>query len=338
MRHANIPIFIADRGCPHRCAFCNQKKITGVGADITPSAVKAEIDAALHTLGMERKTEIAFFGGSFSGLEAKEQEAFLSVAHAYVKAGQVSGIRLSTRPDLIDEETLNRFCKYGVSAVELGAQSMDDGVLQANLRGHSADDTRRAAEKIQKRGISLGLQMMIGLKGDTKEKSICSAGEMIALKPETIRIYPAVVLRETLLSTWYEKGEYTPLTVEEAVDWCCAIKPLFLEAGVNVLRVGLMASDSLLGGEIVAGPFHSAFGELVDSERMLRRARAILGEMECKEKMVYIFVAERAVSRMIGNRRENVKKLCAELGLKELRVCAKQGLSEEEMEVVVHSI
>lgn len=334
--HSNIPVFLSDRGCPHRCAFCNQRAVTGFDP-VTPEGAKRIIEDALASIQANRaeRVEIAYFGGSFSGLPVFEQEAFLALAYEYKKQGRVMGIRLSTRPDLIDKEVLDRFVRYGVTAVELGAQSLDDGVLALNQRGHTAKDTERAAREIRERGISLGLQMMIGLRGDSLTKAMATARGIVALGAESTRIYPAVVLKGTLLAQWYQEGLYRPLTVAEAVDWCCSLVPVFEAGGVTILRMGLMASEGLLSGEeLAAGPFHSSFGELVASELMLRAAQDELKKRETKAKKIVIFVAPRAMSQMTGHRKNNVARLINEFGLEKLTIAPGEGLTGRNMKIV----
>lgn len=333
-RYANIPIFLVDRGCPHQCAFCNQKKITNMNADITPQKAKEVIEKSLATMRSDC-VEIAYFGGSFSGLSPEEQEAFLSLAYEFVKAGKVSGIRLSTRPDLINEKVLDRFVRYGVTTVELGAQSLDDEVLSLNQRGHTAYQTEAAAHMIRNRGFSLGLQMMIGLRGDSREKAMATARGIVKLGAYSTRIYPAVVLRGTLLEKWYHEGCYTPLSLEEAIDWCCSLTTIFEEAGVLILRMGLMASDSLqLGKELIAGPFHNSFGELVTSELMLREARSLLLQKDTEQKDILLFVSPKAVSPMIGHRRKNVIQLEKEFSFKRVNITPDDSLTGRNMKIV----
>lgn len=333
-RHANIPIFIADRGCPHQCAFCNQKKITNTAEDVSVQQARELIEASLLTL-KTNNVEIAYFGGSFSGIPQKDQEAFLSLAQEYVKEGRVSGIRLSTRPDLIDREVLDRLSHFRVTTVELGAQSMDDEVLSLNQRGHTAQQTVLAAQLVKEQGISLGLQMMVGLRGDSKKKAVASAHQIAKLRPDSTRIYPAVVLKGTLLEKWYCEGIYHPLSLDDAIDCCCELVPIFEESDVEILRMGLMASDSLLAdGELVAGPFHSSFGELVKSELMLRQAKALLSKDHKIHSDITICVASRALSQMIGHKRKNIEQLKREFALEKLIVAADDRLTGRNMKIV----
>jgi histone acetyltransferase (RNA polymerase elongator complex component) len=210
---------------------------------------------------------VGFFGGTFTGLPLPEQEKYLSIVQPFIDQGKIEGIRLSTRPDFIDDEKLGFLKKFRVTTIELGAQSMDDDVLKQSGRGHKSADTKSAAEKIIKSGFRLGLQMMIGLPGDSLEKALETARSFVNLGASDVRIYPSVVIKGTPMETLFRKGKYSPLTLEEAVNWTKHILPIFENSGVNVIRIGLHPSEGLLSGEdIVAGPFHVSFKELVLTE------------------------------------------------------------------------
>ena len=223
-RYFIIPIFVPHLGCPHDCVFCNQKRITGLSTDITIEDARRIIEEHLATFPKENRTvEVAFFGGSFTGIDRSIQESLLSLAYSYKESGRIDGIRLSTRPDYIDEAILDLLTKYGVDTVELGVQSLDEEVLYKSGRGHNREVVYKAAELIKSYGINLGLQMMLGLVDDTREKSINTAKELIALDPYCVRIYPTLVIKDTYLEKLYLNKEYRPLTVEEAVDWASDI-------------------------------------------------------------------------------------------------------------------
>lgn len=305
MKCANIPVFVSHRGCPFACSFCNQREINGVCETITAREAKRIIEAALATLEGKR-AEIAFFGGSFTGIPIKEQEELLGAAYPYVKSGKVTGIRLSTRPDYIDEEVLARCKNYGVIAIELGAQSMDEEVLRLSGRGHSAEDVRRAARMITDAGIELGLQMMLGLPGDSPRKARKTAEEFIALSPSAVRIYPCLVLKNTALAEAYKKGEYMPLSLDEAIEQTADLKKQFGQANISVIRMGLQPSESL-EQSILAGPYHPAFGELVSSRILYRKIEKVLRETDAKEAV--LSCPERMRSRMVGQKKENLRKI-----------------------------
>lgn len=275
-RRVNIPLFIPHEGCPNACVFCDQRAITGScgGAkrDIVP-----EIEQALSTIGREDTAEIAFFGGSFTGIDRDEMVRLLRDAYRYVQDGRVESIRLSTRPDYIDDEILSILSRYGVRHIELGIQSFDDTVLAASERGHTAEESRRACEKIVSCGFVLGGQMMLGLPASTAEKERETARVICELGAREARIYPTVVFRETKLYDRTKAGLYEPLSIEDAVERgadCCTI---FSEKNVKILRVGLSASDTLSAPQTAPyGVTHPAFGELCFGRVYERKITAAL--------------------------------------------------------------
>ena len=255
--HAIIPLFIPHEGCPHFCVFCNQNSITANDAPVTANEVSGIIETHLATLkGRGLSTiEVAFYGGSFTGLPMERQSEFLEIARFYKKRGSVDKIRLSTRPDCIDDDTLSNLERYVVDAIELGAQSFDDGVLEKSCRGHDSNAICESSRMILERGFELGLQLMSGLPGDSPEKSLRSARELAGLRPQTARLYPTVVLDGTALSEMRESGEYTPPSLRESIDTIKDMHRIISGAGITVMRVGLKN----------AGP-HPAFRQLVESE------------------------------------------------------------------------
>ena len=262
--HRVIPIFIPQKACPYRCTYCNQFAIAGQNNIPSPEEAEAIIQSHLHTMPAHCEKRIAFFGGSFTGMPIKEQTEYLAVAKKYIDSGAVSAIQLSTRPDFINEEILRNLKFYGVQLIELGAQSLDDEILIKVNRGHTASQVREASQLILHHGFELGLQMMIGLPGDTREKAIATAHEIVRLGATYTRIYPTIVVEHTLLATQYANGSYQPLSLDKAVDWCKDIYPYFTDHHVTVLRVGLHPSEELLNGTgYLAGPFHVSFKELV---------------------------------------------------------------------------
>lgn len=301
-KHKTVPVFVSHMGCPNDCAFCNQRTITGQSQLMTPRLAEQLMEEAFQTMPEDAVKEIGFFGGSFTGIDLSLQQGLLAVAQRFVQAGKASRIRLSTRPDYIDKDIAHMLRSYGVTTVELGAQSMDNGVLAANLRGHTAEDTVRAAEIIQEAGMELGLQMMTGLYGDTDEKSIETAERLIALRPHCLRIYPTLVLRGTRLETLYRAGTYQPQSLEEAVWLCARLKEMFDGANIPVIRMGLMASDHIRpDADVVAGPYHPAFGELVQSAVYFRALQ------EQITSDAHVLVHPKTLSAFIGNNRSNIK-------------------------------
>jgi histone acetyltransferase (RNA polymerase elongator complex component) len=264
LKHCNIPIFIPELACPHQCVFCNQEKISNTFTVPKPNEIPNIIDAYLKTIPKNRIINIAFFGGSFTGIPRSEMIAYLKEALIYVKSGQVHGIRISTKPDYITNDILDTLEKYGVTAIELGAQSTNNKVLVKSGRGHKFDAIENAAKLIRKRNFELGLQMMLGLPHDTLELSIQTANDIVKLKADSTRIYPTVVVEGTVLEKMYQKGQYKVLSIDEAVNWSKQVLKIFMKAKIKVLRVGLHPSEELeLGKSLVAGPIHPSFKEMV---------------------------------------------------------------------------
>ena len=303
--HANLSIFIPHLGCPNHCSFCDQKIISGKVHAPSPAEVKELCARALQGNIGERfsKREIAFFGGSFTAIDREYMQALLKAASGFVGPGKFDGIRISTRPDAIDTEILSLLKQGKVTAIELGAQSMEERVLLKNRRGHTAEDVRRAAKLIRENGFSLGVQMMTGLYGDSSEGAFFTAQELIRLLPDTVRIYPTVVLAGTELDRLYRAGEYQPPGVEESVALCAALIELFEEAGVQVIRVGLHASEELAAKQ-TAGAYHPAFCELCRSRLMLEQILRGLKEMEQKE--ITLVIHPRDYSKVVGQHRKNL--------------------------------
>ena len=298
-----------NNGCPHACSFCNQHSITGKQAQPSADDVRKAAETALRTLGPDAvNAEIAFFGGSFTAIERNYMVSLLEAASPFLRGGKFRGIRISTRPDAIDPEILSLLEYYGVTTIELGAQSMDDRVLQANGRGHTAGQVRRASELIRSRGFALGLQMMTGLKGDTDEGARKTAGELAALSPVCVRIYPTIVLRGTELGKAYLRGEYRPQTLENAVPLCAGLLDFFERRGISVIRLGLHASPEL-ERDMLAGPWHPAFRELCESRRFLGRITDALMERRVPKGPVAVAVNPACISQATGQKKQNLREL-----------------------------
>ena len=264
-KHFTIPIFVPELACPFQCIYCNQKKISGQLRIPEEQEIKDTIEKYLQTIPKDNSfIEIGFFGGNFTGIAPKIQENFLKIVQPYVYSGKVKGIRLSTRPDYINEKNLEFLKKYGVNTIELGAQSLDDEVLQRSFRGHSLKQVQDSSNLIIKKGFSLGLQMMLGLPGDTKEKAIFTANKIVELGANNTRIYPCLVIKGTELEHIYNTGEYQPLSMNQAIDWAKEVLLIFEKNNVNILRVGLHPSEGLMNGDdLAAGPYHVSFKEFV---------------------------------------------------------------------------
>lgn len=331
MKCYNIPIFVPHLGCPFDCVFCNQRKITGTGgSDVDEQKVRKIVEEHLKMLPSEDcETEIAFFGGSFTGIDEDLQERLLSAASEYIGHHSIKGIRVSTRPDYINQNVMDRLVKYGAVTVELGVQSMSEKVLLATCRGHTATDVENAVHLIRQYPIKLGLQMMTGLPGDSAEQSLKTADRIIGLKPDFVRIYPTLVIKDTALETLYKNGEYIPQTVNEAVRLCHKLLKKFGSADIRVIRIGLQNTDEIsLDGEVVAGPYHSAFGELVESEMYFDRINEKISSFT--EKEIILTVNPTEVSKTVGHGRSNIIKVREILG-KEIKVKSDISIKKGEI-------
>lgn len=259
-----IPIFVPHLGCPNDCIFCNQKSISGQMEELTKEDVKKIIEEHLKYVKENSKVEVAFFGGSFTGIEEKKQEELLSVAYEYIKQGKVESIRVSTRPDYIDKKILKKLKKYKVKTIELGVQSANDYILQRAGRGHTFEDVKKASKLIRFYGFDLGHQMMVGLPESTHLDEINTAKQLIKLKPKMVRIYPVLVIKNTKLEKEYSEGKYKALTVIQAVETCKELVKLFAKKNIEVIRIGLQPTDTIADpenqkSEVVARSISSSF-------------------------------------------------------------------------------
>lgn len=322
-KHAIIPIFIPHRGCPNDCVFCNQKAITARSGQVSPEDVRKTIEKYLPTLkGRNLETiEIAFFGGSFTGIPMEEQSAFLSVAKEYKTRGLIDKIHMSTRPDYITPEILENLAEYDSDIIELGVQSFSADVLKASNRGHEPDCVYRACELIKTYGFELGIQLMIGLPEDSEEKCIYSAMETVKIKPSIARLYPTIVLNDTELLNMYKRGSYTPLTTDEAVKITKKMYEILHNAGINIIRVGLKSTDLITeGGQIQGRTYHPAFRQLVEGEIAREKLEAQLVKLlpsgyndtaipprrENDKSLDFIFYSSgTSFSNMVGNAKRN---------------------------------
>lgn len=301
-------------GCPHQCTFCNQKRITGQSSQPDRNNVLEAVEIARKTLGDKtHDAEIAFFGGSFTAIDRKYMIELLSAASPFVKSGEFCGIRLSTRPDAISREILDILKEYGVTAVELGAQSMDDKVLLLNKRGHSSADVIKACELIHEYGFELGLQMMTGLYGSDRDTDILTAKRLAELKPATMRIYPTVVMKNTELYDLYMRGVYDPPEIDAAVSLCAELLLYFEERNISVIRLGLHDSPSLREG-MAGGVFHPSFRELCENKIMYNNAIKLLNQNKITSGTIEFEVNPASVSKFIGNKKSNIKAL-ADIGI-----------------------
>ncbi len=308
MKHINVALFVVHKGCPHMCSFCNQRSISGSSADVTPDDVRRAAQTAIATLSESQAQggEIAFFGGSFTMIERGYMLSLLEAAYEYVEKGIFKGIRISTRPDGISREICDILKQYGVTAVELGAQSLDDRVLELNARGHTAKQVEDACAMLKEYGFETGLQMMTGLYGSDDADSIKTAEKIIAMAPDTVRIYPTVVIKNTALHSLMLEGMFVPKGIEETVELCSRLIPMFENAGIKVIRVGLHSGGGV-EESYAGGAYHPALRELCEGRIFFNAA---LGKLEKLGKGEYILaVNPRNVSRMTGQKKQNIRKL-----------------------------
>ena len=318
-RNSIIPVFVPHLGCPNDCVFCNQRRISGHIEPATAQTVRNAIEEAAALTPPGTKRQLAFYGGSFTAIPEARQLELFEATQPYLADGTISSIRLSTRPDAIDGAVLKRLKKYGVTVVELGAQSMCDRVLELSGRGHDSADVENASELIKASGFDLILQMMTGLPGDTDESCVETAKKIVALEPDGVRIYPTVIVRDTVLCDMWRAGTYKEHTVEDAVRVCAKIVPLFKNAGIPIIRMGLNPTEDLSGGDALGGAYHPALGELVLSRIMLEKARELLRGVEPGSRIV-LGVNRSDISKMVGQHRCNVKTLTAEFSLSGLKI------------------
>lgn len=329
-RHVNIPIFIPHLGCPNMCVFCNQKKISGhTGLDI--SSVRGDIEAALSTVSPEQSAQIAYFGGSFTGIPRGEMTELLSIAKEFIDDGRVDSIRLSTRPDYIDDEILDILEKYGVRTIELGLQSMRDEVLEMSRRGHTAAAAEAACRAIKARGFELIGQMMTGLPGSSLEDETYTAKKICEMGCDGARIYPTVVFYETELCEMAKRGEYALPTTEELIERSAAALYEFAVRGIPVIRIGLQSGEALLSGDdTYSHTYLPAMGEVCYSRlyRMLIEKKLPIGKCD-----ITVSVNDRCISKAIGQRGENREYIMKKYGLSSLKIKGDGSLSEYEIKI-----
>ena len=304
MPHSNISIFVPHAGCPHKCSFCDQHSISGTAFRPDGEYVRRVCGEALERIKQPEETEIAFFGGSFTAVGRDYMTELLTAAAEFIGEGMISGIRISTRPDHIDQEILSLLKEYGVTAIELGAQSLDDRVLELNERGHSAADVVNASRLIKENGFELGLQMMIGLYGSTVSAEYATAGKIAEIRPDTVRIYPVVILKNTRLGQLFQSGEYRTFEFGKAVEMTADFIQSFEQEGIRVIKVGLHASE-LVERDMLGGFYHPAFRELCES--VIYR-KLIESELDKYDSVTYaeFLVPEKNLSKALGQKKSNI--------------------------------
>ena len=337
-KHAIIPVFIPHKGCPHACVFCNQNAITARTADVTPGDVRRIADEWLSTLegrGLD-EIELSFFGGSFTGIPMEEQSAFLAVAKEYKDAGKIDKIHLSTRPDYIDKAILDNLKKYSVDVIELGVQSMDDEVLRLSERGHTAEDVYRACELIKSYGcFTLGIQLMIGLPGDSYEKCMESVKKTIEIGPAIARLYPTVIITQTKLCRMYEEGSYVPFTHDEMLRTVTDMYRALTGAGINVIRVGLKASALINDSEdsrVVGDSYHPAFRQLVEGQIAREETEALLDSIGPSENsQIVISAGPEKFASVVGHKAENKKYFAEKYPMLHISYREDPGLEDDDI-------
>ncbi|MDF2522151.1 MAG: radical protein [Clostridia bacterium] len=333
-RHYIIPVFVSHRGCPHDCIFCNQKKITGSGGDVSGIEVKEKIEEYLKTMPLENShIELAFFGGSFTAIPIEQQKELLEAAQPYLKQGFIKNIRVSTRPDCIDEEVISILKLYGVQIVELGVQSLDEEVLRISNRGHSVQSVIDSVNLLKEHGFTVGVQVMVGLPGDNEEKSIATVKRLVGLKPHIARIYPALVIRNTYMEKMYERGLYKPLSLESAVEICKKLLIIFEQNNIEVIRIGLQPTEEIgEGKEVAAGPFHPSMRQLVVSSIYRDMLENIINDMKPVES-IEIEVNSKEISDIIGQKRTNIDFLSKKYKLKKIAVIQSPDIEKQSITV-----
>ena len=310
-----IPVFIPHLGCPNDCSFCNQKSISGKTKMPTKEEVIEIIETYLKGIKDENTyVEIAFFGGSFTGIDIEKQKEYLEIANEFIKSKKVNGIRISTRPDYINKDILKMLKKYNVKTIELGIQSTNDYILKRCDRGHTFEDVKSSSKLIRRYMFNLGHQMMVGLPESTKLDEIRTAKDLIKLKPKMVRIYPVLVIKGTKLEKELEEGEYKPLTVSQAVERCKEILYLFNKKNIQVIRVGLQNTDEITdpkakNSEVVAGHYHPAFGQLVEDSIWYDSIVDKIKKVNDKVKEVKVKVNFADLNNVIGHKKSNIKKI-----------------------------
>ena len=310
-----IPIFVPHLGCPNDCVFCNQKSISGQMKMITAEDVSNTVETFLKSFKDDKaKKEIAFFGGSFTGIEKETQESLLGVASKYVESGKVDSIRISTRPDYIDKDILKTLKKYHVKTIELGVQTSNNYILKKAGRGHTFEDVKKASKLIRWYGFNLGHQMMVGLPDSTKLDEINTARDLIKLKPKMVRIYPVLVLKNTKLEKEYLSGEYEALSLNQAIERCKELVYLFNKKKIDIIRIGLQNTEIISEpgseqSEVIAGPYHPAFGQLVSDSIWYDSIVDKIKKFNVKVKEIKIEVNPLEVNNVVGHKKENILKL-----------------------------
>lgn len=313
MKRSIIPLFIPHLGCPHQCVFCNQVRITGQTTPVTPEDVKRKIDSYINASEEKKQWEAAFYGGTFSALPIPLMKALLRPAAEALQAGKISAIRISTRPDAIHGDVLSVLRRNGVKTVELGVQSLDPAVLKKAERGHTAEQVAEAVKQLREASFSIGLQFMVGLPGEDYASVRKTARAGVRLHPDFIRIYPVLVLKDTVLAAWWKSGQYSPYTLKTAVYLCAFLKKYYGKYSVPVIRTGLQATEELdRGTSFLAGPYQPAMGELTDQYLFRHEISHAWSRMKGTPEKIICHPRDR--SKIMGYRRETWESWQAAFG------------------------
>ncbi len=335
-KHFIVPIFLPNIGCPHQCVFCNQVAITGKKQNLpSPEQIHSWVNEFLKYKGEKRKNaQISFYGGNFLGLKKNLFRSILHEATKFVRAGAVDSIRFSTRPDTINKENLYNIKDFPVATIELGVQSMDDQVLSMSQRGHTSLDTKEAVNLLKKEKYEIGLQMMVGLPGDDESKSLTSGDRIADLSPDFVRIYPTVVLENSLLAKWYKDGKYTPPSFDACISLVKKLYILFKEKDIQVVRMGLQISNDLdKDVKIIAGPYHPAFGHIVYSELFLDMVVAAIKSENVLPEILFVKVNPKSISKMRGLKNKNIITLKNKFNIKSLEIISDPSLAEDTLTI-----
>lgn len=336
LKQYTIPIFVPHYGCPFDCVFCNQEKITGYSTDITSKQVKNTIEEYLNYFNRKAKIEVGFFGGSFTGIDKEVQKKLLEVARNYKLEGKIDAIRISTRPDFINQDILNLLKKYLVDTIEIGVQSLDEQVLIKSGRGHTSNDVYESINLIKKNGFNVGLQMMVGLPGDDFNKSLYTCKEFIKQNPYCVRIYPTLVIKDTYLEKSYKDREYKALQLKEAIESVSIYLMLFELEDIDVIRVGLQPTENIqMNKDVVAGPFHPSFKQLVESYIFEIIFKYHFENISTTNKELIINANKKDISSIVGQRGKNRGELYNKYKFKNIKFNESSKYNNKNIEIQI---
>ncbi len=328
-----VPIFISHQGCPYRCVYCDQDKISGSQKQLDQRDIDQTLDTYLQYNSeklLPPYREIAFYGGTFTGLPEKRQKFLLGLIQPYIDKGLIHSVRLSTHPQMVDPERLSLLKNFGVETIELGVQSTDKRVLELSGRDDSVNNLLEKVNLIKKYGFQLGIQLMAGLPGDTKEKFQTSVNDVINLKPNFVRLYPALVIRKTKLHDLYLSGKYIPWSIEKMIESLKIAVLKFRSNNIRVIRIGLHPEPSLFK-DLVAGPFDPGIRDKIESQICLDQMLEKIKNVSLKYKKIYFKVPSKKISDFVGYRKENINKLRNYFPLSDIKIQADNVCQQLEL-------